>query len=164
MLLTDAVAECAQLCQRSGVLAELASVFVMHGVDDKVVVQMRSIGVRGHQHLMSRPCFLRKRQTDFVHLLGGHAFARRKRLHIMIKIHSAFFVMRSLGRHKFCEGIFAVAVYAAHQSATAVLVRNLFLLQTVFDHRFHCADALMGFGNKTYRCHYLFLAISSSCS
>ncbi len=164
MLLTDAVAECAQLCQRSGVLAELASVFVMHGVDDKVVVQMRSIGVRGHQHLMSRPCFLRKRQTDFVHLLGGHAFARRKRLHIMIKIHSAFFVMRSLGRHKFREGIFAVAVYAAHQSATAVLVRNLFLLQTVFDHRFHCADALMGFGNKTYRCHYPFLAISSSCS
>ena len=115
----------------------------MHGVDDKVVVQVCSIGVRGHQHLMPRPRFFRKRQTDFVHLLGGHAFARRKGLHIMIKIHSAFFVMRSLGRHKFRESIFAVAVYAAHQSAPAVLVCNLFLLQTVFDHRFHCADALM---------------------
>ena len=82
----------------------------------------------------------------------------------MIKIHPAFFVMCSLGRRKFREGIFAVAVYAAHQAATAVLVRNLFLLQTVFDHRFHCADALMGFGNKTYRCHYPFLAMLSSCS
>ena len=164
MLLTDAVAECAQLCQRAGVLAELLSVFVMHGVDAKVVVQMRGVGVCGHQHLMPRPRLFRKRQTDFVHLLGGHSFARRKRLHIMIKIHSAFFVMCSLGRHKFRESIFAVAVYTAHQSAAAVCVRRLFLLQTVFDHRFHCADALPRFGNKTYRCHYPFLAISSSCS
>lgn len=163
MLLTDTVAERAQFCQRAGALAELPSVFVMHGVDDKVVVQMRGVGVRGHQHLMSRPCFLRKRQTDFVHLLGGHAFRRRKGLHIMIKIHSAFFVMCGLGRHKFRKSIFAVAVYTAHQSAAAVLVRNLFLLQTVFDHRFHCADALPRFGNKTYRCHYPFLAMSSSC-
>ena len=82
----------------------------------------------------------------------------------MIKIHSALFVMCGLGRHKFREGIFAVAVYAAHQSAAAALVRHLFLLQTVFNHRFHCADTLMGFGNKTYRCHYPFLAMSSSCS
>lgn len=164
MLLTDTVAERAQLCQRAGALAELLSVFVMHGVDDKVVVQMCNIGVRGHHHLMSRPCFLRKRQTDFVYLLGGHTFRRRKGLHIMIKFHSAFFVMRSLGRHKFRESIFAVAVYTAHQSSAAICVRNLFLLQTVFDHRFHCADALPRFGNKTYRCHYPFLAMSSSCS
>ena len=61
----------------------------------------------------------------------------------MIKIHAALFAVRSLGRHKFRESIFAVAVYTTHQAATAVLVRNLFLLQTVFDHRFHCADALM---------------------
>ena len=164
MLLTDAVAECAQLCQRSGALAEFASVFVMHGVDDKVIVQVRGVGVGGHQHLMPRPRFFRKRQSDFVYLFGGHAFARRKRLHIMIKIHSALFVMCGLGRHKFRESIFAVAVYTAHQAAAAVLVRNLFLLQTVFDHRFHCADALMGFRNKTYRCHYPFLAMVSSCS
>ena len=164
MLLTDAVAECAQFCQRSGALAEFSSVFVMHGVDDKVVVQVCNIGVCGHQHLMPRPRFFRKRQTDFVHLLGGHVFARRKRLHIMIKIYSAFFVMRSLGRHKFRESIFAVAVYTAHQSAPAVRVCHLFLLQTVFNHRFHCADALMGFRNKTNRCHYPFLAMSSSCS
>ena len=164
MLLTDAVAECAQFCQRAGVLAQLHSVFVMHGVDDKVVVQVCNIGVRGHQHLMPRPRFFRKLQTDFVYLLGGYAFARRKGLHIMIKIHSAFFVMRSLGRRKFRKSIFAVAVHTAHQTAAAVLVRHLFLLQTVFDHRFHYADALMGFGNKTDRCHYPFLAISSSCS
>lgn len=82
----------------------------------------------------------------------------------MIKIHSAFFVMRGLGRRKFREGIFAVAVYTAHQSSAAVLVRHLFLLQTVFDHRFHCADALPRFGNKTYRCHYPFLAMLSNCS
>ena len=164
MLLTDTVAECAQFCQRSGVLAELLSVFVMHGVDNKVIVQMCNIGVGGHQHLMPRPRFFRKRQSDFVYLLSGYAFARRKGLHIMIKIHSAFFVMCGLGRHKFRERIFAAAVYAAHQSATAVLVRNLFLLQTVFNHRFHCADALPRFGNKTYRCHYPFLAMSSSCS
>lgn len=48
MLLADAVAECAQFCQRSGALAELLSVFVMHGVDDKVIVQVRGVGVRGH--------------------------------------------------------------------------------------------------------------------
>lgn len=164
MLLTDTVAERAQLCQRSGILAEFLSVFVMHGVDDKVVVQVCNIGVGGHQHLMPRPRFFRKRQIDFVYLLGGHLFARRKRLHIMIKIHSALFVMCGLGRHKFRESIFAVAVYTAHQSSAAVLVRNLFLLQTVFDHRFHCADALPRFGNKTYRCHYPFLAMLSNCS
>lgn len=101
-----------------------------------MVVQVCNIGVGGHQHLMSRPRFFRKRQTDFVYLLGGHTFARRKRLHIMIKIHSAFFVMRSLGRHKFRKSIFAVAVYSAHQSAAAVCVRNLFLLQTVVDPAF----------------------------
>lgn len=82
----------------------------------------------------------------------------------MIKIHSAFFVMRSLGRHKFRKSIFAVAVYTAHQSVAAVLVRHLFLLQTVFDHCFHRADALTRFGNKTDRCHYPFLAMVSSCS
>lgn len=164
MLLTDTVAECAQLCQRAGALAEFASVFVMHGVDNKVIVQMCNIGVCCHQHLMPRPRFFRKRQSDFVYLLGGHAFTRRKRLHIMIKIHSAFFVMCSLGRHKFRESIFAVAVYTAHPAAAAVCVRHLFLLQTVVDHRFHCADALPRFGNKTYRCHYPFLAMSSSCS
>lgn len=164
MLLTDAVAEYAQFCKRAGVLAQLPSVFVMHGVDDKVVVQMCNIGVRGYQHLMPRPRFFRKRQTDFVYLLGGHAFARRKGLHIMIKIHSALFVMRSLGRHKFRKSILTVAVYTARQSAATVCVRNLFLLQTVFDHRFHRADALMRFWNKTYRCHYPFLAIFSSCS
>ena len=82
----------------------------------------------------------------------------------MIRIHSAFFVMCGLGRHKFRERIFAAAVYTAHQAAAAVLVRHLFLLQTVFDHRFHCADALPRFGNKTDRCHYPFLAMSSSCS
>lgn len=128
MLLTDAVAECAQLCQRSGVLAELLSVFVMHGVDDKVVVQMCNIGVRGYQHLMPRPRLFRKRQTDFVYLLGGHTFRRRKGLHIMIKIHSAFFVMRSLGRHKFRERIFAVAVDSAHKSPPAFFICHLFLL------------------------------------
>lgn len=164
MLLTDTVAECAQFCKRAGVLAEFPSVFVMHGVDNKVVVQVCGVGVRGHQHLMPRPRFFRKRQSDFVYLLGGHAFRRRKGLHIMIKIHSAFFVMRGLGCHKFRESIFAAAVYAAHQAVAAVLVRNLFLLQTVFDHRFHCADALPRFGNKTNRCHYPFLAIASSCS
>ena len=164
MLLTDTVAECAQLCQCAGALAEFASVFVMHGVDDKVVVQMCNIGVRGNQHLMPRPRFFRKRQTDFVYLLGGHAFARRKGLHIMIKIHSAFFVMCGLGCHKFREGIFAVAVYTAHQSAAAVRIHHLFLLHTVVNHRFHCADALMGFRNKTDRCHYPFLAMLSSCS
>lgn len=164
MLLTDTVAERAQLCQRAGALAELLSVFIMHGVDDKVVVQMCNIGVRGYQHLMPRPRFFRKRQSDFVYLFGGHVFARRKRLHIMIKIHSALFVMCGLGRHKFRESIFAAAVYAAHQSAAAVRVRHLFLLQTVFGHRFHCTDALPRFGNKTYRCHYPFLAMSSSCS
>ena len=164
MLLTDAVAECAQFCKRAGVLAQLPSVFVMHGVDDKMVVQVCNIGVRGHQHLMPRPRFFRKRQTDFVHLLGGHAFARRKGLHIMIKIHSALFVMCGLGRHKFRESIFAAAVYTAHQAAAAVRVRDLFLLQTVFDHCFHRADALTRFGNKTDRCHYPFLAMVSSCS
>jgi len=164
VLLTDTVADGAQLCQRSGVLTEFPSVFVMHGVDDKVIVQVRGVGVGGHQHLMPRPRLFRKRQSDFVHLLGGHSFARRKGLHIMIKIHSALFVMCGLGRHKFRESIFAVAVYAAHQSSAAVRVRHLFLLQTVFDHRFHCTDALMGFRNITDRCHYPFLAMLSNCS
>ena len=53
---------------------QLHSVFVMHGVNDKMVVQVCKIGVGGHQHLMSRPRFFRKRQTDFVYLLGGHTF------------------------------------------------------------------------------------------
>ena len=82
----------------------------------------------------------------------------------MIKNHSAFFVMRSLGRHKFRESIFTVAVYTAHQSSAAVLIYHLFVLQTVIYHRFHCADTLIGFGNKIYGCHYPFLAISNSCS
>ena len=112
MLLTDTVADGAQLCQRSGVLTEFPSVFVMHGVDAKVVVQMRGVGVCGHQHLMPRPRFFRKRQSDFVYLFGGHVFARRKRLHIMIKIHSALFVMCGLGRHKFRESIFCCKQYS----------------------------------------------------
>ena len=33
VLLTDAVAECAQFCKRAGALAEFPSVFVMHGVE-----------------------------------------------------------------------------------------------------------------------------------
>ena len=164
MLLTDAVAECAQFCQRAWILTELPSVFIMHGVYHKVIVQMLGVDMGSDENFMSRPCFLCKLQADFMNLLGGNVFIWRKGLHIMIKIHSAFFVMCGLGCHKFRESIFAVAVYTAHQAVAAVRVRDLFLLQTVFDHRFHCTDALMGFRNITDRCHYPFLAMVSSCS
>ena len=129
-----------------------------------MIVQMLGVGMGSDENFMTGPRFFCELQTDFVNLLGGNVFIWRKGLHIMIKIHAAFFVMCGLGRHKFRKSIFAVAVYTAHQAAAAVCVRNLFLLQTVFDHRFHCADALPRFGNKTDRCHYPFLAISSSCS
>ena len=82
----------------------------------------------------------------------------------MIKSNTALLFMHVLCHHKFGERIFAVTVHTTHESAAAVLVCNLFLLQTVIDHRLHCADALIGFWNKIYGCHYPFLAIFNSCS
>ena len=128
MLLTDAVAECAQLCQRAGILTELPSVFIMHGVYHKVIVQMLGVGMGSDENFMSRPCFLCKLQADFMNLLGGHTFRRRKGLHIMIKIHAVLFAVRSLGRHKFRESIFAIAVDSAHKSPPAFFICHLFLL------------------------------------
>lgn len=129
-----------------------------------MIVKMLGVGMGSDENFMSRPCFLYKLQADFMNLLGGNVFIWRKGLHIMIKIHSAFFVMRGLGRHKFRESIFAVAVDSAHKSPPVFFICYLFLLQTVIYHRLHCADALIGFGNKIYGCHYPFLAISNSCS
>ena len=93
-----------------------------------MIVQMLGVGMGSDENFMSRPCFLCKLQADFMNLLGGNVFIWRKGLHIMIKIHTVLFVVRSLGRHKFRESIFAVAVYAAHKSPPAFFICHLFLL------------------------------------
>ena len=67
ILLTDAVAECAQFCQRSGILAQLHSVFVMHGVDDKVVVIVSGIAVGRHYNFKTpAPQLLRQPDADLM--------------------------------------------------------------------------------------------------
>ena len=73
--LANLIAELAKLFQSAGVLPQFLSVFVTDGVDHKVGMDMGGIAVSGHQHLMSRPCLLRKLLCDLVSLCRCDGFS-----------------------------------------------------------------------------------------
>ena len=71
MFHADFVADLPELSQGGGGLAELHPRFKADGVDHEVGMDMPGIAVGGHLHLMPRPSFGGKLQTDFVSLLIG---------------------------------------------------------------------------------------------
>ena len=71
MFHTNLVADLPKLPQGGGGLAELHPGFKADGVDHEVGMYMLRITVGGHLHLMPRPSFGGKLQTDFVSLLIG---------------------------------------------------------------------------------------------
>ena len=66
--LADLITELAKLFQSTGVLPQFLSVFKTNRVDYEMGMNMGSIAVSGHQHLMSRPCLLCKLFCNLVSL------------------------------------------------------------------------------------------------
>ena len=71
----DLITELAKLFQCAGVLSQLLSVFQADGVDHEVGMNMGSIAVSGHQHLMSRPCLFCKLLGNLVSLCRRDGFS-----------------------------------------------------------------------------------------
>ena len=71
MFHADLVADLPKLSQSGGGLAQLHPGFKADGVDHEVGMYMLGIAVGGHLHLMPRPGFGGKFQTNLVCLLVG---------------------------------------------------------------------------------------------
>ena len=116
---------------------------------------MLLVAVSSHQNLMTRPRFFRELQRNFVGLFGSNLLRRRKRLRVMVEEYTVVFAVNFLRRHEFTEGILAVAVDTADQSALGFAVKGLILLLTVIDNRPHCEAILCALRDKHDRCHQL---------
>ena len=95
MSLADLITELAKLFQRAWVLPQLLSVFKADRVDHEVGMNMGSIAVSRHQHLMSRPCSFGKLLGDFMRLCRRDGFSGREGLDVLIEVHA---VQLSIGR------------------------------------------------------------------
>ena len=116
---------------------------------------MVSVAVSRDQNLVTSPRLFRELQRNFVRLFGSNLLSRRKRLCVVIEENAVSFIVNSLRRHEFTEGILAVAVDTADQSALGFAVKGLILLPTVIDNRPHCEAILCALRDKHDRCHQL---------
>ena len=116
---------------------------------------MLLVAVSSNQNLVTRPRFFCELQRNFVRLFGSNLLIRRKRLRIVIEENAVSFIVNLLRRHEFTEGILAVAVDTADQSALGFAVKGLILLLTVIDNRPHCEAILCALRDKHNRCHQL---------
>ena len=155
MLHADLVADLPELPQGGGCLAELHPRFKADGVDHKVGVYMLGIAVGGHLHLMPRPGFGSKLQTDGVRLLIGDVLIWGKGLNVLVEIDPVQLIVGGLGGEEFREGIDAVAVQSGYVSNPGFRVGGLILPLAVAHHRLHGADVLLGFLDVGYSCQPL---------
>ena len=155
MFHADFVADLSELPQGGGGLAEFHPRFKADGVDHKVGVDMLSIAVGGHLHLMSRPGFGSKLQTDGMCLLVADVLVGRKGLNVLVEINAVQLVVGGLGGQKFRERIGAVAVQSGHISSACFGVCGLVLPLTIPHYRLHGADMLFRFLDVGYSCQPL---------
>ena len=155
MLHTDLVADLSELPQGGGGLAEFHPRFKADGVDHKVGVDMLSIAVGGHLHLMSRPGFGCELQTDCVGLFVGDLLIWGKGLDVLIEIDAVQLVVGGLGGQKFRKGIRAVAVQPGDVANPSFRIGGLVLPLAVPHHCLHSTDVLLGFFDIGYSCQPL---------
>lgn len=155
MFHADFVADLPELPQSGRGLAELHPCFKADGVDHKVGVDMLGIAVGGHLHLMPRPGFGSKLQTDGVRLLIGDVLIWGKGLNVLVEIDPIQLVIGGLGGQKLSESIGAVAVQSGHISVACFWVGGLVLPLAVAHHRLHGADMLFRFLDVGYSCQPL---------
>lgn len=151
----DFVADLPELAEGVGVLAELPPCLKADGIDDEVGVDMPGITVGGHLHLMPRPGFRSKFQTDGMGLGIGDVFPGGKGLDILVEVDAVQLVVGSLGGEKFREGILAVAVESGHIPAPGFGVGDLVFALAVAHDGFHGADMLLGFPDVGHSRHLL---------
>ena len=111
MLHTNAVIYLSQMLQRAWVLPQLQSVFVAHGIDDDVVVQVLPVNVSSDQDLVTCP-LLRQFHAETVRLFGREVIVGMKGLNVMIKINSVLLAIEHLGCHEFIVYEVGIAVHA----------------------------------------------------
>lgn len=155
MFHADFVADLPELPQGGGGLAELHPRFKTDGVDHEVGMDMPGIAVGGYLHLVPRPGFGGKLQTDCVSLLISDLLFRGKGLNVLVEIDAVQLVIGGLGGEEFREGIGTVAVQSGHISAACFQVGGLVLPLAVPHHRLHGADVLLGFLDVGYSCQPL---------
>ena len=151
----DLVADLPELPQSGRGLAELHPGFKADGVDHEVGMDMLGIAVGGHLHLISRPGFGGKLQTDGVGLFIGDVLVGRKGLNVLVEIDAVQLVVGGLGGEEFREGIGAVAVQSGHIADSSFWIGGLVLPLAVAHHRLHGADVLFRFLDVGYSCQPL---------
>lgn len=152
MLHADLVADLPKLSQSGGCLSQFSPCITTDRIDHKVGMHVPGIAMGTYLHLMTRPSFRGKFQTNLMRLLIGDVFFGRKGLHILVKIDAVQLVVSGLGGEKFREGINSVAVHPSHILVTGLRINGLVLSLTVPHHRPHCADVLFRFLDVGHRC------------
>ena len=126
-------------------LPQLQPGFKADGIDHKVGVDVGSVAVGGHQHLVSWPCLRRKLQPQFVSLSVGDVLHGREGLYILVKKNTTLFMPCGTGGFKLCDGIQAVAMDSGDPTLTVCFVPCFLFLHAVVHHPLHIAGSLPGF-------------------
>lgn len=137
MLHTNAVVDFSQMFQRAWCLPQLESVFMAHGINDDVVVQMLSVNVGGNQDLVACP-LLCQLHADTVCFFGREIIVGMKGLHVVIEIDAVFLAVEHLGRHEFVENKFGIAVKTRNGAQPVFLsVVSFVRLKAIIDDLLH---------------------------
>ncbi len=149
------VTDLPKLPQSGGSLTKFHPCFKADGVDYKVGMYVPGIAMGSNLHLMPRPCFGGKLQTNFVGLLIGHVLVRRKGLDILIEIDALQLIVSGLGGKEFRKGIGSIAVQSGYVLPPCSGVGGLVLSLTVPHYSLHGADVLLDFLDVGYSCQPL---------
>ena len=137
MLHTNAVVYLPQMLQRAGILPQLQSSFMAHGIDDDVVVQVLSVNVSGDQYLVACP-LLRQLHANAVCFFGSKVIVGMKGLNVVIEIDSVFLAVEHLGRHEFVINKFGIAVKTRDGAESVFLsVMSFVRLEAIIDDLLH---------------------------
>ena len=145
MFFADLIADAAELAQGVGILAEFLTVRIADGVDHEMGMDVLGIAVGGYLHFISRPSFLCKCSCNLMRLLGRDVIPGMEGLNILVEVDSIQFVVGSLRRQKFRDGIAAVTVDTADQLLPQQFIHRLLILGAVFHHSDHGTEVLFLF-------------------
>lgn len=128
MLTAQLIADGTELLQGVWILPQLAAIHEADGVDYKMGVDVFSIAVSGHLHLMSRPGFHGELSGNVVRLLIGNVLPGREGLNILIEVDAIQFAVGILGGEKLRDGIHSVTADAADIPLAGELIHRLAFL------------------------------------
>ena len=141
----DIVTDQPQKLQSVGILPELPTSLEVYGVDDKVTMDMVSVAMGGDENFRTGPGTGGEFQSYLMSLLGSDDLRRFEGLDILVEVDAVHLAMCRLGRFKLQNRIHPIAVDAADEPLTGLLVPGFIFPHAVVHHGPHSTEVLLGF-------------------